>query len=168
MSNVNWLNSDGLYVKFGVLEGAVGHAGEYNHLGPVVPMELSIPDLTKLTSSRVVQDYNTFLPIGAFVESVTIEVIVGTTGSGATLTVGLTKLTDLATSVGTLVVAAPQTSMTTAGQRIIINGTTNSSLAGTLIGTVLTFDGVFDAEYVTAAFTLGQVEIRVEYSIPTT
>jgi hypothetical protein len=168
MSTVNWFNSDGLYVKFGVNEGTVGHSGEYNTLGPTRLYELAIPviNATTLTTTNTIMDYNTWLPKGGYIESVTIEVITALVGATATLTVGLISNVDNVTSLGTLVNAAAVATLNAAGDRLVL--TAGSTAVGNLVGTVLVQDGMFSANWGTAAFTAGALEIRVEVSFPAT
>lgn len=168
MTNTNWFNSDGLYVKFGVNEGAVGHAGEYKGYGPTRTCELSIPviNATTLTTTSTIQDYNTWVPKGAFIEKVVVEVITALAGASSTLTVGLVSNVDNTTSLGTLVNAAALATLNAAGDQLVL--TTGSTAAGNLIGTVLVQDGMYAANWGTAAFTAGAIEIRVDYSYPAT
>ena len=163
----SWLNSDGLYIKYGQTEGAVGVAGEYVTTGPLRMVEFTLGDATSLTSSYVVQDTAAVVPKGARIEKVEVEVLTAcTSGGSATLDVGL-YLVDQTTELdgNGFVAAAAVATLNTAGKLLtLINGAT---AAGALIGTTLANNGLFAARYNTAAFTAGKLAVRVWYSFPT-
>lgn len=162
-----WINSDGLPVRFGADEGAVGSSGEYTSLGPRRFVEVTIPDLTLVTTSAVVVDYNVWLPKNARIETVDVETVTAaTSGGSATLTIGLNKKdTTSAYDATGLVSALAKTAIATAGQYTSL--TQGSTSAGTAIGTSLTEKAFITAKYTTAIFTAGKVVVRIYYSIVT-
>ena len=160
---MGWYNSDGLYVKFGTEEGAVGAVGEYTTRGSTRQSEITL-DLTTLTSSDVILDYSSIIPKDAFIEAVEIETKVSaTSGGSATLSVGLYKTdTTTAISATALVSALAVATIGNAGTRTTL--TLGSTGAGAKIGATPGFPALISAKYGTAAFTAGKVAIRVFWS----
>lgn len=163
-----WLNSDGLIVKFGASEADQGRAGEYRQTGPYHLTECVIPDMTKLTTSNVILDDMTVIPNGAIIDKVEVLTEVAVTGSSAVMNVGLMYDEDRTTliSATALVAAIPTTQMSAAAD--LVTSTAGSTYAGASIGATLTKNGLFCANYATAAFTAGKVFIRVYWRMPVT
>lgn len=163
---MGWYNSDGLYVKFSTEEAAPGHVAEYRTTGPRQMCELFFSEkaLTGITTTAgaTVLDYNTVLPKNARIEKVTVITQKACTGAGAVLNLGLIK-TDLTTELdyNGLVAALPLASVDTAGETTELY--VGSTYAGALIGTTLSANGYIVADYDTAAFTAGELRIRIEY-----
>lgn len=158
---MGWLNSDGLYVKFGTDEATPGLGGETNISGDLreIVFDITLADLG--TGSAIMGD-NLWLPKNARIDSVEVEVITGAEGATADLNVGLIK-SDRTTAIDAdgLVKAADVATIDTAGKKLtLINGATG---AGDLIGTTLAYNGLIIADYDTAAFTAGEVRVRVRY-----
>lgn len=163
---MGWYNSDGLYVKFGTEEAQVGKAGMYRTAGPQQMCELTISDLTALTTTGVIQDYNVVLPKNARIEKVeVITTTAVTSGGSATLDIGLIR-TDTSTAYDDdgLVAALALTSFDSAGETAAL--TVGSTSAGALIGTTLANNGYLVASYNTAAFTAGAIKVRIYYTRP--
>lgn len=164
---MGWYNADGLYVKFSTEEAAPGLVGGYNTRGPrqMIEVFLSETKLTGLsaTAGATVLDYNAVLPKNSHIEKITVIAEKACTGVGAVLNLGLIK-TDLATELdyNGLVAAIPLASVDTIGETTEL--VVGSTYAGALIGTVLTENGYFVADYDTAAFTAGSLRIRIEYT----
>lgn len=160
---MGWYNNDGLYVKFGTEEATVGTIGEFRTLGSTRETVITL-DLTTLTSSDVILDYSTFLPKDAFIEAVELETLVSaTSGSSATLSVGLYKSdTTTAISATGLVSALAVATLGNAGTRTTL--TLGSTGAGAKIGSTPGFPALISAKYGTAAFTAGKVSIRIGWS----
>lgn len=161
---MGWYNNDGLYIKYGTEEATVGKAGEYEWDGPQRFVELRIPDLTALTTTGVIQDYNCVIPKNAFIEK--IEVVTktaATSGGSATLDIGLIR-TDTTTAYDDdgLVAALALTTHDAAGETTTI--TKGGTGAGALVGTVLANNGYLVASYNTAAYTAGALDIRIYFS----
>lgn len=163
-----WLNQDGLYIKLGSDEAAsqdalVQPAGDYNTGGNPLNVSEVVIDLKDLsTSSQLILNDVLNFPKNAFIEEVEVEVQIGAVGATATLDVGLIR-TDRVTELDYdgFVAAAAVTTIDTAGKRLnLIKGSTG---AGALIGTATANPGLFVAKAGTAAFTAGQVRVRVKW-----
>lgn len=158
-----WSNSDGLYIKFGTDEATLTKAGEYNVLGPLHTVELTIDALTALTTTAVIQSDTAIIPDSARIEEVEVVVeTAATSGGAATLDIGLVR-TDRTTAYDDdgLVVALALTSIDAAGEKTVLR--VGSTGAGALIGTTLANPGLLVASYNAAAYTAGKVIIRVRY-----
>lgn len=157
-----WMNNDGLYIKLGATEATHTTGGEYNMPGPVRIEEVDV-DLTLLGSSSAIIDDSIMFPAGAFIEYVEVVNRVAATGSGATLNLGLVrKDRTTAIDVDGLLVTAPITDWNAAGETLrYTEGVTGH---GALIGTKLAYTGYLVADYDTAAFSAGEVTIRIAYS----
>lgn len=164
----NWLNSDGLYVKFGTNEATPGVAGEYGFFtdGDVHVLEVRISDLTTLTdSTQNILDQNVWLPKNARIEWVDVINTTAATGTNAVLDLGLQRF-DQSTELDYdgLLADAPRTDWDALGEtKHYMVGVTG---AGALMGTVLANPGYLVATYDTAAFTAGAIKIRIGYSFP--
>jgi hypothetical protein len=160
-----WMNSDGLYIKFGTDEAAIGTAGEYRTTGPQRMAEVKLT-LTSLLTTTAILDDNNFIPAGARIEKVEVvtETAV-TSGGAATLNVGLIRR-DRTTAIDEdgLIAALAIASFNAAGETVVLtNGVTS---AGALVGTTLANSGYLAADYDTAAFTAGVSKVRVYWSKP--
>lgn len=165
----NWLNSDGLYVKFGTNEATPGVAGEYGFLtdGNTHVLEVRISDLTTVPdSTQTILDQNVWLPDNARILWVeVINTTAATSGGSATLDLGLIRF-DQTTELDYdgLLANAPLTDWDTLGEtkryQVGVTG------AGALVGTVLANPGYLVATYDTAAFTAGALHIKIGYEFP--
>lgn len=169
-----WLNSDGLYVKFGATEGVSRTQGGFVcTYGPFHEVWLNL-DLTTLTETENIQNDVLFVPANALIESVSVHTIVAA-ATGTAIDVGLIANTRITTTDlnGSITDADPNgllaafvtASMSEAGEyhKVFANdsiptGTTN----GALIGTILTVPTLITASRTDAtAFTAGNVLICV-------
>lgn len=164
-----WLNSDGLYVKFGTSEATVGAGGEFeDHFAMKTVIEVLVPDLTKISATLggTILDDNITVPKGARIEEIQVEVeTAATSGGSATFDFGLIR-TDRVTELdfNGFVAAAAVATLDTAGKRLtLINGTT---AFGALIGTTLANPGYLVVNSNTAVFTAGALRLRVFYYMP--
>lgn len=165
-----WNNLDGLPIKYGALEATAGTAGEYVTNGPRRYVEVILADLTTLTTTAAVVDYNVWIPKNARIEQVdVVTVTAATSGGSATLTIGLMKKDALSQagyatlySATGLISALAITAFDAAGETNVI--TVGSTGAGASIGTTLTEKVLISAKYTTAVFTAGKLAIRVYYS----
>jgi hypothetical protein len=86
---------------------------------------------------------------------------VASTGTNATLNLGLVRITDASTEIDVdgLLVAAPRTDWDAAGEtklyRVGVTG------VGALIGTATSYAGYLVADYDTAAFTAGRIRVTI-------
>lgn len=161
---MTWYNADGLLVKFGTEEATVGKTGGYRIAGPTQVAELVLDDMTLLSATATIQDYNLVLPKGYRIEKVTVQVkTAATSGGAAVLNVGLSR-TDTTTELdyNGLIAALALTAIDAVGEETeLVVGSTG---AGALIGTVLANNGYFTVDYDTAAYTAGKIIVRVYYS----
>ena len=161
---MGWYNSDGLYIKYGTEEAGAGTAGEYLTVGPQQMVELTIPAMTALTTTGVIQDYNTIVPKNARIEKVElITTTACTSGGSATLDIGLIR-TDTTTAYDDdgFIIAAALTTHDAAGETTVF--TVGSTAAGAFIGTTLANNGYLVASYNTAAYTAGAIKVRIYYT----
>lgn len=154
-----YLDTDGLYRKYGTEKAVVTTGGEYRNPGALRSTEFTI-DLTKLTATRAIINDVTFMGAGMFIEEV--EVVADALAAGGTsFSVGLmaydrsTVLSDTAFVNGALLATVD-----TVGEKTVL--TKGSTGAGAYIGTTLATPG-----YVTAlasgTFTTGSVKVRIKW-----
>lgn len=165
---MGWYNADGLYVKFGTEEATPGKVANYRTAGPQQMLEIFVDETTlknmSATAGATILDYNSVLPKNARIEK--IEVIAQkacTSGGSAALNVGLIR-TDLSTELdyNGLIAAMALTSIDADGETTSL--VVGSTAAGALIGTTLAYNGYLVADYDTAAYTAGELRIRVYYT----
>jgi len=170
---MSWTNSDGLYVKMGREEGAVGKGGQYSTLGALQQVEVKMDLVTDAAVASAIVgtssgQLGTQIPDGVRIEAVEVVTeTAATSGGSATLDVGLIQRNrTTAVDIDGLVAAAALATFNAAGERLYL--TTGSTGAGALIGTTLTNGGYIVANYGTAAFTAGKVIVRVYFFTPQT
>lgn len=168
LSNV-WVNGDGLAVRYGTEEAAVGRVGSYEDTIAglqVAEFHFDYTDLSATDGSGIL-DYTSPLLKGTRIQQVKVICETAATGAGAVMNVGLIKenfSTEL--DFNGLVAALPLASADAAGEQIILN--VGSTYAGALIGTTLSEDGWVTVDYDTAAFTAGKWLVEVYYYTPIT
>lgn len=160
-----WTNSDGLYIKFGQEEGAVGTAGEYrtNALERVTEVVIT---LTSLATSAAIQDQHVTIPSGARITKVkVINEVAATSGGSAVLNVGLQRL-DRSTELDYdgLLAASALADFNSAGETK--EYAIGVSTVGALVGTTLSNPGYITADYDTAAFTAGKLRVQIHWYKP--
>ncbi|SHH46939.1 hypothetical protein [Bradyrhizobium erythrophlei] len=169
MTNTNWTNADGLYVRLGDKEGASAKYGEYKTFGPnrFVELKLDFSDLAAFGTNTVLSNEDTIAK-GAHIEKVEIEVETAFVGATATLSLGLIQ-TDRATltNLGTTALANAVTvaTLTLGSITTLIVG---ASFVGTLVGSGgnLLNTALITALAGTANFTAGSAKVRVYYTTP--
>lgn len=164
-------DADGLVRKYGVLKAVPNTAGEYKTYGGLREIEVII-DLSKLTSSSVIQSYQTFFPKNVFIEQVTLEVLQASTTAGSpTLDVGLVQ-TDGSTAVtpttsswttNSVFIAAEVDSgvIATLGKKITY--TAAVSKAGGGIGLAAGQVGYITARVNASTWSAGFVSVKISY-----
>ncbi len=167
-----WLNNDGLLVKFGTKLGVPGKAGTYKMTGPLHVLEIKDLDLTTLVDDATtlvdgmaqgIIDQHNVIPSGVQIEKVEVLPTEAATGTNAVLDIGVVD-TDFASNDDddALVIALAQTALTPVGTvATYIQGTSGH---GVLVGEQTTKSYYVTASYDTAAFTDGTVTIRIYYS----
>lgn len=159
-----WYNSDGLYIKYGLTEGATSKGGQILDNGfpyRIVELNLSYSDFT--SGSNIVHD-TVVIPKYARVDKV--EIVTTTAFDSAAdafvANVGLIR-TDRTTTYDAdgLVAVLPQASMDPAGDWATVD--VNHTYKGALIGTTLAYNGLVVVDYDTAAPTVGACKMRIYY-----
>lgn len=160
MSSGTWYNSDGLELEFGTTKSAIDPAGEYKTYGDFREINIRIPDLTTITASPAIISNNLKFPIGMRIARIDIISDVAATGAGAVLNLGLIG-EDRSTQIDYdgLIAAIPLANIDAVGETTSL--TVGSTYAGALLGTSTTSVGYLTADYDTAAFTAGAVDIRI-------
>lgn len=158
-----WMNSDGLYIKYGPDAGVAGKAGAYGDVESGAHVIEANITLTGLGTAAAIVDDNVFIPKGYVITQVeTITTTAATSGGSAVLNVGLQRR-DRSTEIDYdgILAAVALTAIDTLGETNVIRK--GSTGAGALVGTVTSADysGYLTADYDTAAFTAGVVKIRV-------
>jgi len=163
MTTGNWKDNDGLYRQYGTSKATNDTAGEYKNYGAVREMEITIPDMTAITSSPSIVSNSYRFPSGMRLQEVQVITDTVCTGTGAVLNVGLIK-DDRSTELdyNGLVAALPLTSLDAAGEQTTLK--VGDSYAGALLGTDTTDAASYlTMDYDTAAFTAGAIRVRVRY-----
>lgn len=164
----NWMNNDGLYLKYGTSKVVPATAGEFKSYGETRNSEFSI-DLTTLpafgTAGIPVGADVAFIPQGAFIEQVEVECELAGAGATATLSVGLVGYDRTTVASATGFVNAMTVATLTQGSKTILTG--GSSFAGGYIGTAA---GTPSPGYLwvtanTANFTQGKIKLRIKWRI---
>lgn len=161
-----WLNSDGLYIKYGQSNDTTANLGEYDFDGPDHYIELIINGTALATATDSILADNVQLPAGCRVKKVELYIETAFTGATATLDVG-TISTDRSTvySATGLVAAAAVATLTPAGTTITITKSTDTA-GGAQVGTTLAGHNLITAGANTALFTAGRARLRVFYYMP--
>lgn len=165
-----WLNSDGLYLKYGTTKATAHTGGEYRNVGQLREVEVKIT-LSDLTQTETVQDDTVFIPAGVRIQEV--ELITQTAGAtGTAIDVGLIR-TDRTTEIDYdgLLAAAPIANHNSAGERTIFTAITtvpaSATGTGALIGTTTANVGYISASRTDAtAYTAGVVFVKIRYFTP--
>jgi hypothetical protein len=173
---MSWMNSDGLFVKFGKEEGQVASGGWKEIDGNRVLVEVQIPYTELLSATDAIVGsvanpgaFGVELPEGLRIEAIETVVTTAFTSSGtigtATLVFGLKKASDRSTELdhnGLLTASFTGGNLDAVGERTyIVPGSTG---AGALIGTTLSENGVLSAsnsQHGSHPYTAGSVKVRI-------
>jgi hypothetical protein len=160
----NWLNKDSLFLQFGTDKTTNENAGEFMQPGSNRVIEVTV-DLTKLTSTALIQSNTLIFPAGTNIFIEKVEAVVETTATGGTsLSVGLIQMdrATIPTNYSTAFINA-ETALADAGDSITYNEDTTN--AGGLIGS--TASSTTGPYYITAlsngTWTAGSVKVRIFY-----
>lgn len=157
----DWMNKDGLYIKFGAKEAEPAHGGEYQWDGPLTTVEFDIDfDRLEAYGTATFLSDTVTIPNGVRLEKAELYVETAfTSGGSATLDLGLYD-TDRATAYDAdgIDAAIPVGSLT-AGARIQCDGA--------LVGTTLANNtpSLVAATVGTANFTAGKAKLRLYYYV---
>lgn len=163
----NFVNADGLNQYYGLGEAVITRGGEFQMAGGSHVTEVFI-DLTSLLADAneyIVAD-NVTIPAGAFIEKVELMVTKVTAGASSTLDLGLVDQ-DRTTEIdfdGLLVNSSTTWHTGVIGTTVTYD--TNTSGNGALVGTQITNTGLITASWDTAAFTAGEIRIRIYWMVP--
>lgn len=178
---MSWMNSDGLYVKFGKEEADTAAGGAFNVDGSLKEIEVNIPwtELLSATSAIVGSVGNpgargVILPEGAKIVKVITDVTTAFTSSGtigsATLVLGTKEAGDRSTEAdhdGLTAAAATATALGLATAGTVTELVQGSTGHGADIGGVaLTENQVLVASnsaHASHPYTAGEVKVRIQY-----
>lgn len=175
-----WMNSDGLYVKFGSDEGDLSRGGHfavddnYHICEFIVSYNDLLSDTSAVLGSALKSTDGSFgvvMPASAYIEEVEVLAQEAFTSSGtigsATFELGLKKASDRSTELddnGFLTTSFVGSSFDAVGEKTVVRiGTTG---AGALIGTALSENGVItcrNSAHATHPYTAGKFRIRIKY-----
>ena len=157
-----WLNSDGLYRKFGTDSATATTAGDYSKDGPNRMIELDINVASLTTSSAIMAD-TTFIPAGVFIDKV--ELIATTALQTITsLSIGAVKF-DRSTAIAENAIADAVViaDLNGAGETKTLTGPAVSGGAGTKVGTTFGSDPGYITAKIAGSTGTGVVKVRIFY-----
>lgn len=158
-----WNNDDGLYIKFGTDEATATIGGNTVTADDYQMVSFDL-DLTTLGATAAIVSDNIFIPANARVDKVEIITTTAADSSGdsGVLNIGTIRK-DRTTEIDYdgLVAAMVQGNIDAAGetQEVVIGHT----YVGADVGTTTAYAGYITADYDTAAFTAGEVKVRIFY-----
>lgn len=160
-----WHNNDGLYIKFGTEQGVAARGGESTTDGNsrVVTFEVNMEDVTAVSAPLYLSD-TLLIPSGAIVTEVKITVLEATVGTNSNLDLGFAKQDRTEYDYNGLLTAAD--GWHTAAQGTVEVTNQGGTDEGALLGIVLANDSYVTANYDTAAFTDGVLQIQLTYVVP--
>lgn len=154
-----WLNSDGLYLKYGTTKTTANSGGDYLSYGETREIEIII-DLTTLTTTPVIQNDTLFFGAGYVIESVETVADVAATG-GTSVSVGLMAADRSSVISNTAFLAAAVIADHDGlGEKKIY--TAGVATAGAYVGTVSATTGYITA-LAAGTYTLGKLRVRIKY-----
>jgi hypothetical protein len=178
-----WMNSDGLYVKFGLDEADLAKGGQRIDGANKYSTEFTIDYTDALSATSAVLGsalattdgaFGVSVPKGARIEAVEVIVETAFTSSGtigsATLELGLKKASDRSTELdhdGFLTTSFVGSALDAVGERsYVVVGSTG---AGALLGTTISENGVIalrNSAHASHPYTAGKARVRVYYFFP--
>lgn len=164
----SWLNTDGLYLKFGTDKTIANKGGEYRNNERIRTVEFKI-DLTTLTETETPISDTVFFPANARIQDIEVNTLV-VAATGTAIDLGLVR-TDRATEIdyNGFLAAYPTAQMSVAGENVTLQQevTIPATMTGTgaLVGTTVgTLPGYVTCSRTTAtAFTAGQIFVKIHY-----
>ena len=160
-----WTNNDGLYIKYGTTEAALGRGGEDLNFGDhVLDFSLDLTAVTAVASPLILDDAVT-IPVGAQIDKVVVTVEEVTAGTNSNLDLGLIDQ-DRSTEIDFNGLLTAADGWHTSAIGTVTEYTAGGTDAGADLGTVVTNAGLVCANYDTAAFTDGTLRIQIFYHIP--
>ena len=181
--DATWTNSDGLVVGFGThsvdndVAAVQAHGGKH-----IQKVRINLADVLTAATNASIPPQAAQIPRGSIVTDAYVQTIVAAAGSSSTLDLGMWGRGSLATPVvddaDGLASGITLARMSTVGEIISLKSdafagayiaqldTGGTTVVGTPVGTVALADCVISAEWNTAAFTAGVIEVTVEYLPP--
>ncbi len=163
-----WMNDDGLYLRYGADKTIVNPTGEYVTTGPQRMVEVRNLDLTALTTTAVIVGNSTLLPKMRIEKVEVIARSAAATGTSAALNIGIIRTTRLTGTSGYdidgLVEALAVTAMDAAGETTVLTAPVSGTSVGDVIGTTLANPYYIIASTSTGTFTQGTVDVRIYYT----
>jgi hypothetical protein len=172
MNTNEWLNNDGLLVRFGTERARPARVGEFSSLfngQHVIELHIDLAALSVLSPFAsdidVILDDTVTIPKGALLEKIELIVMEASAGAG-TLDLGLydQDRTTVIDQDGLLAASTTGWAGAVIGTTVVYTRATAE--AGALMGTVLTNTGLITAQVDAAAFTNGSIKIRIYFSVP--
>lgn len=173
LSTQDWMNSDGLFVRFGTDRAIPSRGGEYSRLVDGQHCASVIIDLATLPTAasgneQIVAE-NVTIPNGAFITKVRVTVLEEPTTVGSpNLDLGLVDQNRTSEIDFNGLLAATDTWETGTDLGTVVEYVKGSTEAGALIGTQITNTGFITASPDTADWTDGTIKVDIEYYMPLT
>jgi hypothetical protein len=176
---MTWLNSDGLFVKFGKEEGATNRGGAISKSDKnMIEFYIEYTDALSATPAILANSggsQGVIVPKNVTIEAVETLVVTPFTSSGtigtATLVIGLDRSTDRSTDLDAdafTTTAFVGSLFDAAGERqYLVPGSTGAGSA--IGGTITTYNGVVvvsNSQHASHPFTAGKLKVRVFYFTP--
>lgn len=179
---MSWMNSDGLYTKFGSEEGHIARGGEVATNGDMHTFEFVVQYTDALSASAQILGeasgtltgpFGVMIPKGFFVEEVETIAETAFTSSGtigtSTMVMGLIRedRSTAYTANGLTTTSFAGGSFDAAGEKTVLR--VGSTGAGAFIGTALANDGlvvVANSQHASHPYTAGKLVVRVRGYFP--
>lgn len=175
-----WLNSDGLYIRYGADEADNAIGGVKSNINGVYEVEFDLPfsefDSATPSLPHSTDSFGLVIPKGARIEEIETIILTAFTSSGtvgsATVVLGLKQASDRSTELDhdgftTSSFTGTAASIATVGHKTFVRA--GGTGAGALLGTTLSQNGVLVASnsaHATHPLTAGLVKVRIRYFYP--
>lgn len=161
-----YMDNTGTYVKIGTEVATPLTGGEYRTYGELreIELTLNLASATAIATPFIIND-QMFMPKGMIIQEVEWFCTTLAAGSSSTLDFGFVA-TDRVTEIdfNGLLAAVALATMTAGTKTVVVKGGTG---AGAMIGGAATTSvGYFCMNWNAAAFTAGQLKVRVRYFRP--
>jgi hypothetical protein len=164
MPNTDWLNNDGLLVKFGTEEAVPAMVGTYREAGAIRGlMEINL-DLKTLVDTPTILSDTSKLPEGALIERLHVIATETAVGGASILDLGVVEEDRVSNHDDDALLAA----IALADYNSIGNDnvyTQGDPGHGVLVGNVLPKSYYVTGSWDGAAFTAGKLKIRIYYTM---
>lgn len=164
-----WINDDGLEIKTGRDEAALGNVAGYRTNGRLRVVEIVVDAdvLPTVAEGSTVITRKVVLPSGARIEKVEKSAESETfVGSGATLSIGLVDADDGTSNTDKDAIVDAATVAELNGDTAVALSADDSGWGGAVLGTVLSASKYLIWEVDTAEFSAGRCTFEIHFSIP--